>query len=262
MICQACVLFFRGFLMTRRFALALAALTLVALPAGAQRYYDNGRNAPSRREAQYDGRFSFVRLFYDRYPGWSYDYPDMESNLKGILTAITAVNSNPDGSNILHMDDPALFRYPVAYISEPGYWRPSEEAVRNLRAYIQKGGFLIIDDFHYENEWAVFDAAIHRVLPGATIERLDVSHPIFNTFFEIKTLHVPYPGNLGQRGLYGEFYGIHQDNDPSKPLSVVIDYNMDIGDYMEYSGSGFYLVDPSNEAFKFMINYLIYAHTR
>ena len=47
-----------------------------------------------------------------------------------------------------------------------------------------------------------------------------------------------------------------------KGENVVIDYNMDIGDYMEYSGSGFYLVDPSNEAFKFMINYLVYGMTR
>ena len=51
-------------------------------------------------------------------------------------------------------------------------------------------------------------------------------------------------------------------DEDGKPLDVVINYNMDIGDYMEYSGSGFYLVDPSNEAFKFMINYLVYGHTR
>ena len=247
---------------SRRLALAVVLLGLTTLPAHAQRYYDNGRNAPSRFEAPYVGQFSFVRLFYNRYPGWSYDYPDMESNLMSIMSQITNVKTTPGGRNILHMDDPALFKYPVAYISEPGYWYPTDADVLNLRAYIQKGGFLIIDDFHYENEWAVFEAAIKRVLPDAKIVRLDVKHPIFNTFFQIPTLHIPYPGRLGERGLYGEFYGIHQDNDPDKPLQVVIDYDMDIGDYMEYSGSGFYLVDPSNEAFKLMINYLIYGHTR
>jgi hypothetical protein len=143
----------------------------------------------------------------------------------------------------------------VAYISEPGYWYPTDAEAANLRTYLAKGGFLIIDDFHYENEWAVFERAMRKVLPDAKIERLTREHPIFNTFFEIQTLHVPYPGVLGERGLYGEFYGIHRDNDPTQPLNVVIDYNM-------YSGSGFYLVDPSNEAFKFMINYLVYAHTR
>jgi hypothetical protein len=183
-------------------------------------------------------------------------------NMMSILSKISNTTTTPEGRNILHMDDPALFKYPVAYISEPGYWVPTDADVRNLREYIAKGGFLIIDDFHYENEWAVFESAIMRVLPEAKIVPLTVKHPIFNTFFQIPTLHIPYPGNLGQRGLYGEFYGIHQDNDPAKPLQVVINYNMDIGDYMEYSGSGFYLVDPSNEAFKLMINYIVYGHTR
>jgi hypothetical protein len=245
----------------RRLALAAALLGLTTLSASAQRYYDNGRNAPSHYEAKYDGQFAFVRLFYDRYPGWSYDYPDMEMNMLSILTKISNMTATPEGRNILHMDDPALFKYPVAYISEPGYWFPSDSDVKNLRDYIHKGGFLIVDDFHFDNEWAVFEQAMMRVLPDAKIVRLDVKHPIYNTFFQVPTLHIPYPGNRGGP-LYGEFYGIYQDNDTAKPLQVVINYNMDIGDYMEYSGSGFYLVDPSNEAFKLMINYIVYGHTR
>jgi hypothetical protein len=41
----------------------------------------------------------------------------------------------------------------------------------------------------------------------ARIERLDLSHPIFNTFFQIDYLKVPYPGRLGERGLMGESSG-------------------------------------------------------
>jgi hypothetical protein len=59
----------------------------------------------------------------------------------------------------------------------------------------------------------------------------------------------------------GEFYGIHEGNDPSKRLMVVINYNMDIGDYMEHSGQGYFSVDPTNEAFKFGVNYFIYGLT-
>ncbi len=249
----------------RRLALAVALLGLTTLPAGAQRYYDNGRNAPSHYEAPYDGRFAMVRLHYDRYPGWSFDYPDMELNMMSILTRISNAQATPEGRNILHMDDPAIFKYPIAYISEPGYWFPTDHHVKNLRDYIHKGGFLIIDDFHFDNEWAVFEAAMKRVLPEGKIVPLDAKHPIYNTFFQVPSLRIPYPGgrgNRGQGGLFGEFYGIYQDNDPNKPLQVVINYNMDLGNYMEYSGSGFYLVDPSNEAFKLMINYVIYGHTR
>jgi hypothetical protein len=206
--------------------------------------------------------FTFARLWYAQYPGWSYDYPDMEQNLSSILRSVTAIYPNPKGSTILRMDDPELMKFPIAYISEPGYWFPNDEEAKGLRTYVEKGGFLIIDDFHYDNEWAVFDRAIHKVLPTAEIVRLTKDHPIYHTFFEIENLDIPYPGQIGQRGLTGEFYGIYEDNDPRKKLIVVICYNMDIGDYMEHSARGFYAVDPTNEAYKVGVNYLIYGFTR
>jgi hypothetical protein len=100
------------------------------------------------------------------------------------------------------------------------------------------------------------------VLPDGQIVRLDLAHPIFNTFFQIKSLDVPYPGRLGEQGLMGEFYGIHQDNDPRRPLMVVINYNIDIGDYVEWSGrENVYALVPTNEAYKFAINYVMYGLT-
>ena len=202
-----------------------------------------------------------MRLWYGNYPGWSYDYPDMEQNLTLILKELTAIRTRPDGSNILRMDDPELTNYPVAYLSEPGYWYPTDSEAQGLRTWLAKGGFLIVDDFHFDDEWRVFAAAMRKVLPEGKIERLQVSHPVFNAFFSIKSLAVPYPGRLGESGLMGEFFGIHEDNDPRNRLMVVINYNMDIGDYMEHSGSGFYAVDPTNEAFRFGVNYFIYGLT-
>ena len=168
------------------------------------------RTAAAAADDRYDGRFVFVRLWYADYPGWSYDWPDTEENLGRLLPQITAIDSHPGSGNILRMDDPELLKYPIAYLSEPGYWFPSEEEALGLRRYLEKGGFLIVDDFHYQNEWAVFERAMRRVLPNGRIERLDITHPVFNSFFEIKSLDVPYPGRLGEMGLKGEFYGIHE----------------------------------------------------
>jgi hypothetical protein len=240
---------------------SLAALLTLGLsfPATAQfgRRYIPAAAAP----VDYNGQFVIVRLWYPRYPGWSYDYPEMEQNFTLILRDISLLPAYPNGSNIFRMDDPELLKFPIAYLSEPGYWQPSESEVLGLRTYLQKGGFLIVDDFHFENEWRVFESAMRRVLPDARIDRLDAAHPIFNSFFSIKSLDIPYPGRLGEQGLIGEFYGIHEGNDKSKRLMVVIDYNMDIGDYMEHSGQGWYSVDPTNEAFKFGVNYLMYGLT-
>lgn len=244
----------------------LAGLLLVVavLPLAAQRRgFGGGRGfVPMPAASPYDGKFAIVRLWYANHPGWSYDYPDMEQNLNKILPAVSAITPSPSGGNVLKMDDPELMKFPIAYLSEPGYWYPSDTEVQGLRTYIEKGGFVIIDDFHFENEWNVFEMAITRVLPRAKIIRLDVSHPVFNTFFALKTLDVPYPGELGERGLMGEFYGIYEDNDPTKRLVVVVSYNMDLGNYMEHSAEGLYAIEPSNEAYKFGINFLMYGMTR
>ena len=252
--------------MSRRLA-ALAVLLALALPMGAQRRPPSfggalgyGRNVP------YDGRFTIVRLWYASYPGWSYDYPEMEQNFTTILRELTSLNPHLEGSNIHTLDDPELLKFPVAYLTEPGYWYPSDAEVEGLRKYLDKGGFLIVDDFfdpynHFGQEWSTFERAIRRVLPDARIDTLDVSHPVFNSFFAIKSLQVPYPGAWGERGLMGEFYGIHENNDPDKRLMIVINYNMDIGDYMEWSATGAYAMAPTNEAYKFGINYVVYGLT-
>ena len=247
--------FFRG----RRLACLIVAL-IVAVPlvATAQRGFGRYRRLPN---VSYDGRFTLVRAEYAQYTGWAADYPTMERNLNTILREITAIRPHTGGTNVLTFDDPELLRYPVTYLSEPGYWFPDDREVLGLRQYLEKGGFLIADDFHFENEWAVFENAIRRVLPTGRIERMDVSHPIFDTFFRITSLKVPYPGRLGEQGLMGEFFGIYEENDKSRRLQVIINYNIDLGDYVEWSGENLYNPESTNEAYKFMINYIMYGLT-
>ena len=244
----------------------LAGLLVVALPltAAAQRGGFFGFNSRRGQYANvpYDGRFSFVRARYVRFGGWAADYPLMEQNLTTILKDISILDPHVDGSSVYDFDDPELLKHPVAYLSEPGYWYPSDSEAAGLRHYLDKGGFLIVDDFHFENEWAVFETAMRRVLPGAKITRLALSHAIFNTFFQIESLEVPYPGRLGEQGLMGEFYGIHRDNDPNRDLIVVINYNIDLGDYVEWSAEdNVYALVPTNEAYKFVVNYVMYGLT-
>ena len=248
-----------------RVVLVIAITLLLILPLSAQRrgrFGGFGAQPSTGASVPYDGQFTIVRLWYPYYGGWSFDYPDMEQNLTLILNELTMLPVRKTGSNILRMDDPELMKFPVAYLSEPGYWYPSDAEAEGLRTWLAKGGFLIVDDFHYDNEWRVFEAAMKKVLPDGRIDQLPLPHQVFNAFFSIKTLDVPYPGALGERGLMGEFYGIHEDNDPANRLMVVINYNMDIGDYMEHSGEGMYMVAPTNEAYKLGINYLIYGLSR
>ena len=38
------------------------------------------------------------------------------------------------------MDDPELLKFPVAYLSEPGYWFPSDSEAVGLRTYWPRAG--------------------------------------------------------------------------------------------------------------------------
>ena len=248
---------------TRTIVLWLAGLLVVALPllAAAQR---GGFGVYGYPSVPYDGKFAFVRIRYDEYNLWAADFPAMERNLMRVLQDISELRPHINASNVLDLDDPDLLRFPLAYLTEPGYWFPNQSQVAGLRDYLLKGGFLIVDDFHYANEWAVFEMAMRRVLPEARVERLDLAHPVFDSFFAIKSLDVPYPGRLGEMGLMGEFFGIYEDNDPRKRLMVIINYNIDLGDYVEWSAdmSNAYSLVPTNEAYKFLINYVLYGLTR
>ena len=240
--------------------LLLLAVPLLAAQRGGRRF-GFGSRFGQYENVPYDGRFTFARIQYARYGGWAADCPTMERNLTQILQEITTLRPHVRGSNIHTFDDPELLKYPIAYLSEPGYWFPSDTEVLGLRDYLRKGGFLIVDDFHFPNEWRGFEAATRRVQPDARIERLDLSHPIFNSFFRIDSLKVPYPGRLGEQGVMGEFFGIYEDNDTRRRLTTIINYNIDIGDYVEWSGQNLYNPQSTNEAYKFAINYIVYGLT-
>jgi hypothetical protein len=207
----------------------------------------------------YDAQFTFVRIRYTVHgrSGWEFDYPAMERNLMTMLQELTTVGPHVTGSNIHTLDDPELLKYPVAYISEPGYWIPNDAEVQGLRNYLAKGGFFIVDDF-MRGEWHNFERQMLRVLPNARFVRLDVSDPVFQSFFALTTLDMTYPHDPG---LKAEFLGIYEDNDPKKRLLVIINYNNDIGDYMEWSGAGWWPVNITNDAYKLAVNYLVYGLT-
>ena len=233
---------------------SIAALALTAAIAGSQRGIFIEANAP------YDGRFTFVRLRYTVYnrSGWEFDYPAMERNFMTIANDLSTLHPHVRESNIHRMDDPMLSHYPVAYLSEPGSWLPDEREATGLRDWIAKGGFLIVDDFYFR-QWDNFERSMRMVMPQARLIPLNISHPIFNAFFHLTTLEgMTHPDNSAAKA---EYLGIFEDNDPTKRLQVIINYNNDIGDYMEWSGGGYYAVNMSNDAYKFATNYVIYALT-
>jgi hypothetical protein len=217
--------------------------------------------------APYDGRFTFVRVYFPAgggsgmmggfgEPPWHHDRPWAERNLSSIIREVSYMRTFEGwhGGNVFALDDPEIMRYPVLWMSEPGYWVPTDGQVQALREYLEKGGFIIFDDF-FDRHWVNFERQMARVLPDLRPIPMAGSEPIFRSFFDVDIHSL----NIVYRGYSPEFYGIFEDNDPTKRQLAMINYNADIGEFMEYSATGFAPVDITNEAYKLAVNYVFYA---
>jgi len=262
----------------------LLVLVIVAAPSYAQRGRGGGGFGgyfgcadPPTHNIPYDGRFTFARLMYTGGPGscyyrgepsWAHGYGytengTAESNLLKITAEISTLRPHLDATNVVAIDDPALFRYPVSFLVEAAYLTLNEKEVAALRKYLLKGGFLIVDDSREDfqrgkNGWSNLEAMFRLVLPGLHPIDMTPDHPIFHSFFDITSFDI-----VRQFYDFGPpvFRGIFVDNDPKKRLLVMINFNTDISNYWEYSAMGFRPIDESNEAYKLGVNYLIYALT-
>jgi uncharacterized protein DUF4159 len=126
-----------------------------------------------------------------------------------------------------------------------------------LRVYLQKGGFLIVDDFRYQ-DWGYFEGQMRRALPEVRFFDLDGTHAIFHSFFEIDSPQ-DYPNYYDQgKPIYR---GIFEGNDPTKRLIAIVNYNTDISEYWEFSATGLKPIDESNDAYKLGVNYVVYGLT-
>ena len=224
-----------------------------------------------RPDLRYDGRFTFVRL---RWTGgtfgappvgmginmWLHEFPGAERNLMSVLGDFTEINANTDGSLTLPIDDPDLFKYPIAMMWEPGFWVMTDEQAALLRAYLHKGGFIIFNDFE-AGQWDNFAAQLRRVLPDAQLIRLDATHPIFNSFFRIDRIDAPNPINHHLGGFTPEYFGVFEDNDPTGRLMAIVNYNTNLAEYWQMAGTGFFPIDASNIGFQLGVNYMMYGLT-
>ena len=139
---------------------------------------------------------------------------------------------------------------------------------------MQKGGFVIVDDFKPnrrgfssfnsrgdnvgENPWQIFESNMKKVLPGVRFFDMDARHGIYHSFFEINDLDI-----IPQAYVAGTpvFRGVFEDNDPGKRLQMIVNFNTDVSQFWEWSGTGLRPIDQTNEAYKLGVNYVIYGLT-
>jgi hypothetical protein len=252
-----------------RTTLTLLLALALAVPVLAQRggrggggFGTRGRQPGYGVNVPYDGRLIFTRIRYNggmfgfNASAWNHDYPQADRNLPLILREITAIPTNVEHSLILDLEDPEIFMNPILYMWEPGFWQISDLGAKNLGDYLAKGGFMIFDDFEAD-QWINFEEQFARAVPGANWVKLDISHPVYHSFFDMTGIYIPHP----TVNVTAAYYGVHEDNDPTKRLIAIANHNSDVAEYWEHSGTGWLAVDTTNDAYKLGANYYVYALT-
>jgi len=202
--------------------------------------------------------FIFARLHYGAGRGgggWSHDYPDAEEHINQIVSEATALNVERMSYRVVELSSPELFTYPFAYISEPGEMDLTEEEILNLREYVNRGGFVMVDDFDGPYALENLRENLRRVFPDRDIFRLTIDHEIFHTFYDIDSHQIMSPYNVGADAV---FYGYP---DGRGGLAMIICHNNDVGDFWEWIDRPEYPLKPSAEALRLGINFFIYAMT-
>ena len=248
----------------------LRALLIVALGLGTAVSAQPRPGGWGRPALPYDGELTFVRL---RWRGgtygvptfggvnfWIHEFPGAEQNLMTVLDDFTLVEAKTDGSLVLTLDDRNLFRHPIAMMWEPGFWLMTDTEAARLREYLLKGGFVIFNDFELD-QWNNFEAQMTRVLPGGRWIKLDATHPIFDSFFRFDQIDFPHPINHHLYGFQPEYFGLFEDNDPTRRLMAIANYNTNLAEYWQMAGTGFFPIEASNVGFQLGINYMMYGLT-
>ena len=217
--------------------------------------------------------FTFARIRYS--PGervfrrgnsgggiWWIDYPDAELNLSFRLQQLTSMKVHPLHPRledyVIELTDPRLFDFPFIYIVEPGD--------------LMGGGFLMVDDFWGEDEWANFYHEIKRVFPEREPIELSLDHPIFSCVFPVR--EKPQIPNVGL-GTMSQYHGRTWERwdakdphykaifDDKGRIMVIICHNTDLGDGWEREGENEYYFREFSEkrAYPLGINIIFYAMT-
>ena len=198
--------------------------------------------------------------------GWATDTPGADCKLMGAIHRLTGQHVYPN-PNYIEIMDPDLFKYPFAYIVEPGQMYFTRQEAARLREYLLRGGFLHLDDFWGLEQKENLETELKKVFPEYSIQPIPLKHEIFHTFFDIdEIIQTPNEGQ-GCRGgrtweqpddIEPRVYGI---SDEKGRLMVVVTYNTDLGDSWEFMDLACYPEKYSGYAIRVALNFMIYAMT-
>src|SRR5271165_5076105 len=117
---------------------------------------------------------------------WTIDYPRSDRHLLEGVRRLTRIDTR-SVEQVVELDgSDDVYNWPMLYAVEVGHWNLPDNQAAQLRDFLLRGGFLMVDDFHGDepyhrvySEWQVFLASMNKVFPDRPIVDLEDADPIF-----------------------------------------------------------------------------------
>jgi hypothetical protein len=263
-------------------ALILLACLTVPTVASAQIWNSReGRYGSPMREGlpESSGGFMFCRLWYDASRsmrsglGWSTDYPAADGNFMTRLEELTPTyierwKDGEQGIAAVRATDPALFKCPFLFMTDPGSVTFTDAEIEGLRGYLLKGGFLWADDLWGDRTWNFFETEMTRIFPEYSIQEVPPDHPLFSVLYVVPEVpQIPSyqswrrsGGSTSEFGAETAVAHLRAIFDKDGRLLMIVSFNTDIADRWEREGDVpyfFYTFSPP--AYGLGINIILWA---
>ncbi|MEZ5355610.1 MAG: DUF4159 domain-containing protein [Bryobacteraceae bacterium] len=224
-------------------------------------------------DADHKGEFVLGRLRYRSamdgrrrfggYSRWGIDANKGDRTFLAIIRRLTRIDIRPV-EYIVDIDSDDMFDIPFLIAISVGDWDISPPQAARLRKYFDRGGFLMVDDFHNEREWANFMNGIRLIDAGAAVEEIENDDPAFHTMFDLEhRIRVPganvvHGDGIERGGVIPHWRAVR---DSRGRMIVAISFNQDVGDGWEFADHPDYPEKYGSQAMRLGMNYVIYAMT-
>jgi hypothetical protein len=195
-------------------------------------------------------KLTIARLQYDGGGDW-YANPSSIPNLLKAINERTSLKVEPTEARISLKDD-RLWDHPFLHITGHGEIKLSDLEVTRLRDYLNRGGFLHVDDNYGLNE--SFRREIAKVFPDRPLVDVPLTHPIYHIVYDFPA---GIPKVHEHDGKPARGFGIFIGN----RLALFYSYESDLGNGWEDPGT--YNDPPAlhEAALRMGVNLFVYAVT-
>ena len=195
-------------------------------------------------------KMTIARLQYDGGGDW-YANPSSIPNLLKAINERTSLKVEATEARVSLKDD-RVWDHPFLHVTGHGVIKFSDAEVTRLREYLNRGGFLHVDDNYGLDE--TFRKEIARVFPDRPLVDVPHSHPVYHIVYD-------FPAGLPKvhehDGKPARGFGIFIGN----RLAVFYSYESDLGNGWEDPGT---YNDPAalhEAALRMGVNLFVYAVT-